>query len=222
MLQPKTKTMKIKTNHVWKNTIKKYKVRPLKFFIPQNIDDIRQIISEAELAGFHVRAVGSGHSFSDVAVGNQFLVDIKEINKLFPIDPDQLNATADTSTLVQAQAGMTIQKLNKELDKKNLCVVNMGGIDNQTIAGAVSTGTHGTGKNLQAFHGMVRSIVLVASGAKAYRIEPKNGITNPDKHKEDNITLIHDDEVFNSALVSRMFWHYLFVYPRGASDVLFA
>lgn len=194
--------MKTTTKQVWKNTIKKYKVRPLKFFLPENINDIKQIISEAEQAGLAVRAVGSGHSFSDVAVGNQFLVDIKKINRLLSIDSSQLKSTSNPSVLVQTEAGMTIQKLNKELDKKDLCVVNMGGIDNQTIAGATSTGTHGTGKDLQAFHGMVRSIVLVASGAKVYRIEPKDGITDPANHHEDNVILIQDDDVFNSAVVS--------------------
>ena len=194
--------MKVKTKHVWKNTIKKYKVRPLKFFLPESLEDIKQIIREAEQANLKVRAVGSGHSFSDVAVGNEYLVDIKELNNLLSMESYPLRSTTEPSVLVQAQAGMTIQKLNKELDKKDLCVVNMGGIDNQTIAGAVSTGTHGTGKNLQAFHGMVRSIVLVASEAKVYRIEPSDGITDPNNHNEDGITLIQDDEVFNSAVVS--------------------
>ncbi len=194
--------MKVSTRQVWRNTIKKYKVRPLKFFLPENLNDIKKIISEAEKEGFNVRAVGSGHSFSDVAIGNQYLVDVKKINNLLPLDTEQLNANLDASNLVQAQAGMTIQKLNKVLDKQNLCVVNMGGIDNQTIAGAISTGTHGTGKDLQAFHGMVRSIVLVAAGAKVYRIEPKLGITDPIRHNEENITLIQDDDVFNSAVVS--------------------
>ena len=193
--------MKITTKHVWKNTIKKYKVRPLKFFLPESLEDIKQIIQEAEQFGLSVRAVGSGHSFSDVAVGNQYLVDIKKINNLLILDSSQLKPNTNPSNFVHVQAGMTIQKLNKELDKKDLCVVNMGGIDNQTIAGAASTGTHGTGKNLQAFHGMIRSIVLVASEAKVYRIEPENGITDPANHIEENVTLIQDDDVFNSAVV---------------------
>jgi len=193
--------MKIKTRYTWKNSIKKYTAQPLKFFKATTLNDLRQIIIEAEQNHVRVRAVGSGHSFSEVAISNGYLVDISRLRKIddnipsFIKDPSQ-------KTLVQVQAGITVQRFNKMMVRRHLCVVNMGGIDEQTLAGAISTGTHGTGKDLPAFHGMVMSIVLVTSGGKVFRIEPNDGITNKAIYAEEGVDdLIQDDQKFNSVLV---------------------
>ena len=180
--------MKIKYRATWHNTVKKEKTQPLKYFLPENLQDIQKVVNEAEPQGIKVRAVGSGHSFSDVAITEGYLVDLKRINHLLELREEWLK-DIDTSCLVHVEAGITIQKFNKRMEKRGLCVVNMGGIDNQTLAGAISTGTHGSGLELPAFHGMVRSIVLVSGGGKTYRIEPANGITDPDKHNEPDVEL---------------------------------
>lgn len=194
--------MKIKYRKTWKNTIRKFKTQPLKFIEPENLDDIRHIVREAEADGLEVRAVGSGHSFSDVAVTLDYLLDLKRLNSVKDVKKGWLKDPSEASQLVEAEAGITIQKFNKVVDRtRDLCVLNMGGVDNQTLAGAISTGTHGSGIDLPAIPGMVRSIVLVADGGKVYRIEPENGITDPDKYEE-GFQLIQDDDTFNSVLVS--------------------
>ncbi|NRB50130.1 MAG: FAD-binding protein [Saprospiraceae bacterium] len=108
--------------------------------------------------------------------------------------------------MIYAQAGITIQRLNKQLDKLGLCLENMGAVDEQTLAGAISTGTHGTGINLPAMSGMVRAILLVGKGGQIYRIEPKEGIVDRTafeaQPKNRDIKLIQDDDWFNAALVN--------------------
>ncbi|MGK7394268.1 MAG: FAD-binding protein [Candidatus Cyclobacteriaceae bacterium M3_2C_046] len=190
-----------KTRFTWHNTIKKHKISPLKYFEPESLKDIVAIVKEAEQHEIRVRAVGAGHSFSDVAIASGYLLDLKRLNQILPF-PDFIKTSVNRQNLVQAQAGITIQRFNKLMDQKDLCVINMGGIDNQTLAGAVSTGTHGTGLELPALHGMVRSVVMVVEGGNVKRIEPANGITDPQKHNEDGFELIQDDDYFNSVLVN--------------------
>jgi len=194
--------MIVKTNKIWRNTIKKFGGRIPYYVIPESLDDISTLICRAESENKRVKAVGSGHSFSDVAVPEVYLVDLKKLNKELPLNKSQIKPEYSNSNLVHVEGGMTVQRFNRKMDKKDLCVTNMGGIDNQTLAGAISTGTHGTGINLPSFPGMVRSLILVTHGGKKLRIESKQGITNPASHNEPDIELVQDDKTFYSTIVS--------------------
>ena len=193
-----------KTRFIWKNTIKKYKVQPLRYFEPENLKDIQSVVREAEDIGVRVRAVGSGHSFSDVAVTNGYLINLKHLNRPLALEKKQLTTKWKEKypQLVHVEAGMTIEAFNKAMEQRGLCVVNMGAIDEQTLAGAIATGTHGTGVELPAMSGMVRSMVVVGHNGDAYRIEPADGITDPKEFDEPGVDLIQDDQIFNSLLVS--------------------
>lgn len=191
-----------KKKTTWKNTIKKYSTQSLRYFEPESLQDLRDIILKAEKNKHKVRAVGSGHSFSDIAITGECMVSLKHLNRELPLDLIWLKDQSKFTTLVNVEAGITIEQFNKEMEEKDLCIPNMGGIDNQTLAGAIATGTHGSGIGLPAIHGMVRSMVLVSEGGKAYRVEPQKGITNPATYNEEDITLIQDDDKFCSALVS--------------------
>lgn len=193
--------MIVKLRRTWKNTIKKYRTQPLKYVRPESLEDIQKIILEAEKNGFPVRAVGGGHSFSDVAITGGYLLDLALLKRLSQPDTSRLKP-GNYTCFVDAEAGITIEKFNQAMEKRGLCVQNMGGIDNQTLAGAMSTGTHGTGIELPAFYGMMRSIVLVGSGGQVYRVEPSAGITDPAKHLEPGVELIQDDARFNSLLLN--------------------
>ena len=194
--------MKIRKDVEWENSIKKYKSRPVTYFEPENLEDIITIVKEAEEKKIKVRAVGSGHSFSDVAVPNDYLIDISKLTHVKKTDGLFLKPEKEVFHFVDAEAGITIHNLNIELDKLGLALSNMGGIDHQTLAGVISTGTHGTGKDLPAFPGLVCSLTLVASTGKVYRIEPTNGITDPAKFNDPLIQLIQDDKIFYSVLVN--------------------
>lgn len=191
--------MKVKLRKTWKNTIHHEKAQPVQFITAETPDELSGIIKDALQNGFTVKTVGSGHSFNDVACSNGYMVDISKMNKVLEL-PSFIKAGG--KELVQAEAGISIRQLNSELDKRGLSVVNLGGIDRQTLAGAIATATHGSGITLPAVHGMVRSMVLVAGDGKIYRIEPAGGISDPSLYNEPGITLIQKDEDFNATLVS--------------------
>src|SRR5207302_9977697 len=62
---------------------------------------------------------------------------------------------------VRVQAGITIRELGRELDARGLALENVGDIDAQTLAGAISTATHGTGARLRNLSSQVRELTLV-------------------------------------------------------------
>ncbi len=194
--------MKIKEDKYWHNTIKKTGGNIPYYCIPKTLIDLSYIIKRAESESKRVKAVGSGHSFSDVALPVHYLVNLKKLNKILPINREKIKLQFRDLKLINVESGITIQKFNRSMDKQGLCITNMGGIDNQTLAGAISTGTHGTGLTIPSLPGLVRSIVLVASEGKIYRIEPADGITDPGKHDEPVIELIQDNHIFNSCLVN--------------------
>jgi len=194
--------MKIKEDKYWQNTIKKAGSNIPFYCIPESLDDLSEIIKMAEGQSKRVKAVGSGHSFSDVALPVHYLVDLKKLDNLLVLDPEKIKPAYRNRNLINVEGGMTIQKFNRLMDKKGLCIKNMGGIDNQTLAGAISTGTHGTGIDLPSLPGMVHSMVLVSSNGKKYRVEPTDGVTDPAKYNEPEIELIQDDHHFKSCMVS--------------------
>ncbi len=193
--------MKTRTRVTWRNSTGRYQVEPLQYLIPENLSDLVKAIQEAERTGYRIRAVGAGHSYSDIAITDGYLVDMQRLNRMLPLKEKQIKVTHKDSYLVAMEAGVTIHDLNRKLDEQGLALTNMGAIDNQTISGAIATGTHGAGRHLQALSGMVRSMVLVAAAGKTYRIEPREGITDPGQYHDPHITLIQEDEVFYSALI---------------------
>ncbi|TRX59462.1 FAD-binding protein [Fulvivirga sp. M361] len=194
--------MRIIKNKRWFNTIKKFGGRMPYYCIPKSLQDVILLVKRAESENKRIKAVGSGHSFSDVAVPESYLVDLKKLDKLLSLDKDTIKPDFHTLNLVHVEGGMTVQKFNRRMELMDLCVANMGGIDNQTLAGAIATGTHGTGLGLPSFPGMVRSLLLVTHGGKCLRIEPTNGITNADQYNETGVELVQNDKIFYSAILS--------------------
>lgn len=193
--------MIVKKRKKWKNTINKHRTYPLKYFYPEAVDDVKAIVKEAEFYQCKVRAVGSGHSFSDVAITNDYLIDLSKMNRFLLLRSDHLKKHVKNKKLVHVHAGITVHDLNKGLDQQNLSIVNMGGIDHQTLGGAISTGTHGSGVDLLDMSGMVRSIEIVSYNGTYFKLEPKAGITDPKRYKGD-AELLQDDNTFYAALVS--------------------
>ncbi len=191
-----------KENVVWKNVIQTQEVRPLQYLIPESLQDVLAAVRQAEENNCRIRPIGSGHSPSDIAVTDGYLLDMRQLNASLKLEKEKLKADHQASnTLVEVEAGISLRKLNAELDAKDLSLINMGAIDEQTISGAIATCTHGTGRKLPSLAGQVRSMVLVASEGRIFRIEPTDGISDPQQYKDQEVELIQDNDVFNSALV---------------------
>jgi L-gulonolactone oxidase len=97
-----------------------------------------------------VKAVGSGHSFTAIAVSEEVLVDLSDYDEIVAID--KINQT------VTVQSGIQLSKLNQALYENSLAMQNLGDIAYQTIAGAISTSTHGTGAK---FTGIANQVVAL-------------------------------------------------------------
>ena len=194
--------MKIQQRKRWQNTIGHDKVQPVQLVTAEEFNDLPTIIKAASEEKFKIRCAGSGHSFNDIACTHGFLVSIDKLNKILDLPAYIKTHEKQTKELVHVEAGITIRELNHSLDKLGLSIVNMGGIDHQTLAGAIATGTHGSGIDLPPVHGMVCSILLVSGSGDVYRIEPSNGISDPSLFNEEGVTLVQNDDDFYSVLVS--------------------
>ena len=135
--------MKTRTRVTWSNVIKKHKVEPFKYLIPGSLQDIVSAVREAEKCGHRIRAVGSGHSYSDVAITDGHLVDMSQLCRQLELDKNKLLREHQEKFLVEVEGGITVEALNRKLDRQKLALINMGASDEQTISGAIATGTHG-------------------------------------------------------------------------------
>jgi FAD-linked oxidoreductase len=100
-----------------------------------------------------VRVAGAGHSFSAAAVTNGTLLSLDALARVLDADA--------ASGLVRVEAGIRLRALSRELHARGLAMPNLGDIDAQSLAGALSTGTHGTGTRLPNLSGQVVSVELV-------------------------------------------------------------
>ena len=196
---------KISTDrYTWINASRNVKVTPLRFFYPRNEEDIQLIVREAEEKNFRVRAVGSGHSYSEVAKGRDYLLSMKFISSVALTEKNGLKPAwkGDDVHLATVGAGTILKKLTRALDRKRLALSNMGAVDFQTISGAMLTGTHGTGITRPAVQDMVRSLKMVGTGGEMLQIEPSDGITDPAAFTATNpVRLIQDDDTFYSVIL---------------------
>jgi L-gulono-1,4-lactone dehydrogenase len=117
------------------------------------VSEVVTAVREAAGQGFTVRAVGSGHSSSAVAVAPDVLLDLGALQRV------RFASTA--SGLVTVEAGLPLYRLSAWLWRAGLSLSNLGDIDRQTVAGAISTGTHGTGLAYGSLSEQVRGLELV-------------------------------------------------------------
>jgi hypothetical protein len=177
---------------------------------PTNLTNLIDGIRQVESAGLRARALGSGWSFSDVAVTSDG-VQIDTSQLVSPLDdviPAALTPLeGDPGSLYHVQAGITIHQLNQNLDKKGLAILTLGGSGGQSLAGAISTGTHGGDFNLPSIGDAVVAIHLVGPGGVQYWIERDVPITDPAKLTAlipglELRNIHYDHDWFNSVLVS--------------------
>lgn len=137
----------------WTNWAGTATALPQRVHRPRSTAEIAEVVAHAAVEGRRVRAWGSGHSFTPVAVTNSDAIDLAEWTGVVTADADTGHVTV--------RAGTTLRALNAELDRLGLAMTNLGDIDAQTIAGAISTGTHGTGARFGGLSTQVVALELV-------------------------------------------------------------
>ncbi|NUS68450.1 MAG: FAD-binding protein [Ensifer adhaerens] len=107
---------------------------------PESEAALAEMVREATSQGLNVRCAGSGHSFTPVALTSGLQLTLSSMQGVVSID--------STRKRVAVKAGTTINQLGKVLKENGLSLINQGDIDSQALAGALTTGTHGTGARL--------------------------------------------------------------------------
>ncbi len=144
---------------VWTNWARTATATPASIARPGSLGEIAETVTDSARAGRRVKVMGAGHSFTSIASADQATaVDLSGWTGIESADRD--------SGLVTVRGGTTIKQLNAALDRLGLAMTNLGDIDAQTISGAISTGTHGTGAKLGGIATQVTALELVlADGA---------------------------------------------------------
>lgn len=196
----------------WRNAVDTLRVRPHTIFRPHSASEIGGIVRLAEEQGRRVRMTGSGHSFSDVALTDDYLLQPDRLNRPLELDRARLAPEhTDDKQLVRVQSGMTIAALNAHLalQTPRLTLQNMGGYDGQTIAGVAMTATHGSGIAYGPIASQIVSMQIITATGKLFQIEPTIGISKRDAYpaplEEDpriSVELVQNDDWFYSAGVS--------------------
>jgi FAD-linked oxidoreductase len=137
----------------WQNWSGDQRCSPRVVERPRSLEELSAAVVRAASAGLRVRAVGAGHSFSEIACSDDALLSLDGLTDVLDVDA--------SSGLVRVQAGITIRELSRRLETHGLAMENLGDIDVQSIAGAISTATHGTGARLRNISAQVAALTLV-------------------------------------------------------------
>lgn len=129
-------------------------------------DDVVGAVREALSGRRRVRPVGSGHSFTAVALPQEMLLDVSRLDHVARVEPEP-----DGTGLVEVGAGVTLAVLNEALHRQGWALANLGDIAYQTVAGATATGTHGTGLRHPGIARQIEAISLVDGTGTLRRID---------------------------------------------------
>jgi FAD-linked oxidoreductase len=138
---------------VWRNWAGDQQCVPAAIERPGSLDELCAAVDRATTAGLTVRVAASGHSFTDIACTDGLMLRLEGLNRVLDVDTG--------SGLVKVEAGIVLRDLSDQLYRHGLAMENLGDIDVQTLAGALSTGTHGTGVNLRNISAQVEAMELV-------------------------------------------------------------
>ncbi|HET9075757.1 MAG TPA: D-arabinono-1,4-lactone oxidase [Acidimicrobiales bacterium] len=131
---------------------------------PGDTEDVAAVVRRAVASGSRVKAVGAGHSFSGIARPEQVMLDLSALQGLHTFDRD--------SGLVTVGAGTSLRRLNDLLAGVGLAMPNLGDIDAQSLAGAISTGTHGTGAKYGGLSAAVAGLEMVMADGSVLTCSP--------------------------------------------------
>ncbi|WP_405722179.1 FAD-binding protein [Streptomyces sp. NBC_01537] len=136
--------------HNWAGTVT---ARPQRIVAPASVDELSAALRKAAEDGLTAKAVGTGHSFTAAAATGGVLIRPDRLSAIRAIDRE-----AGTVTV---EAGVPLKQLNAALAAEGLSLTNMGDIMEQTVAGATSTGTHGTGRESGSISAQITALELV-------------------------------------------------------------
>lgn len=138
---------------------------PREEYSPSSLEELQTIIKKADVENRKIRVVGSLHSFCSICNTSDIQILTDKLNRVLSIDKSNL--------LVKVEGGIKIKDLIKALVKQNLTLINQGYITKQSLAGALSTATHGTG-HTGTLASQVESLELVDAQGKLWNLSAQN------------------------------------------------
>ncbi|MFF9364655.1 D-arabinono-1,4-lactone oxidase [Streptomyces griseoluteus] len=139
----------------WRNWGGNVTARPARQVTPASVGELAAEVRAAAERGQRVKAVGTGHSFTSVAATDGVLIRPDLLTGIRAIDRAAMTVTVE--------AGTPLKRLNAALAREGLSLTNMGDIMEQTVAGATSTGTHGTGRESGSIAAQITGLELVTA-----------------------------------------------------------
>ncbi|MEU3372416.1 D-arabinono-1,4-lactone oxidase [Streptomyces sp. NPDC006660] len=142
-------------SNTWRNWAGNVTVRPAREVAPASAGELAEAVRAAARDGLAVKAVGTGHSFTAAAATDGVLIRPDLLTGIRKIDRAAMTVTVE--------AGTPLKRLNAVLAREGLSLTNMGDIMEQTVAGATSTGTHGTGRDSASIAAQITALELVTA-----------------------------------------------------------
>jgi FAD-linked oxidoreductase len=150
----------------WRNWGRSAAAEPAHVARPTNLDEVVAVVRAAAERSLAVKAVGAGHSFTDIAATRGVLIEPDGLHGILGVDPARKR--------VRVAAGTRLWQLGPALREHGLALENMGDIDRQSIAGATSTGTHGTGLRFGGLATQIVGATLVTGNGEVLRVDEQN------------------------------------------------
>jgi L-gulonolactone oxidase len=148
----------------WWNWSGDEQARPVRIEAPRDVTEVSAAVKAAARDGLRVRMVGAGHSFTGAALTDGVLLRPEGLTGLVGVD-----TAARTATV---RAGTRLRELNWLLGAHDLAMENLGDIDRQTLAGALATGTHGTGLGYGGLATQIAALELVLADGSVVTCSP--------------------------------------------------
>ncbi|MGV9843832.1 D-arabinono-1,4-lactone oxidase [Streptomyces fungicidicus] len=152
-------------NGTWRNWGGTVSARPAREVAPASVDELAAAVRRAAEDGMPVKAVGTGHSFTSIAATDGLLVRPHLLTGIRDIDR--------AGGTVTVEAGTPLKRLNVALAREGLSLTNMGDIMEQTVSGATSTGTHGTGRDSASLAAQIKALELVTADGSVLTCSPQ-------------------------------------------------
>lgn len=147
----------------WSGDVKSY---PSQWEYPETEAEVVEIVKRAGREGKKIRVVGSGHSFTPLVYTDSILISLDKLSGIVSIDKPNLRATI--------KAGTKIHNLGEMLWEHGMSLENQGDIDKQSVAGALSTGTHGTGIAFGTLATAIRAMRIVTASGEVLECSASN------------------------------------------------
>jgi FAD-linked oxidoreductase len=129
--------------------------------MPASVQEVQAAVDDARRDGLNVKAIGAGHSFTGIAVAPGVQLAMSRLSGVLHVDGDR----------VTLAAGTHLHQLPELLRPHGVALENMGDIDAQTISGATSTGTHGTGAGFGGLATQIVGVTLVTADGSLLTVD---------------------------------------------------